>query len=203
MPLLGRSGVVGVALATAPPLRPAPAPPALLLRPRVLAAVVATGRRVGVAALERRVVVLRLLRLALRLLALLLAGRALLAAALLATGVAVTGLAALAAAGVAAALLLAGVAGLGVEPAEVLELAMAFRKGREAVELNGLGGQSAIGLPEIDDPADRQVGVDVRVRAGPTGRRTTGGEHPVAGGGPSTESNTTQQRSRTNTISRR
>ena len=101
MPLLGRSGVVvGVALATAPPLRPAPAPPAaLLLRPRLLAAVVATGRRLGVAALERRVVVLRLLRLAARLLALLLAGRALLAAALLATGVAVTGLAALAAAG--------------------------------------------------------------------------------------------------------
>jgi hypothetical protein len=137
IPLLGRSGVLGVGLvATAPP-RPRPLEPL----PRLLAAV-ATGRRLGVAALERRVVVLRagvLLREVavrlVRLLALLLAGRA-----LLATGVAVTGLAALAAAGVgAAALLLAGVAGLGVEPAGVLELAMALRKGREAVELNRAG----------------------------------------------------------------
>jgi hypothetical protein len=137
IPLLGRSGVLGVDLvATAPP-RPRPLEPL----PRLLAAV-ATGRRLGVAALERRVVVLRagvLLREVavrlVRLLALLLAGRA-----LLATGVAVTGLAALAAAGVgAAALLLAGVAGLGVEPAGVLELAMALRKGREAVELNRAG----------------------------------------------------------------
>jgi hypothetical protein len=140
IPLLGRSGVLGVDLAATAPPRPRPLEPL----PRLLAAV-ATGRRLGVAALERRVVVLRagvllrdvavrLVRL-LRLLALLLAGRA-----LLATGVAVTGLAALAAAGLgAAALLLAGVAGLGVEPAGVLELAMALRKGREAVELNRAG----------------------------------------------------------------
>ena len=135
--MLGRSGVLGVdRVATAPP-RPRPLEPL----PRLLAAV-ATGRRLGVAALERRVVVLRagvLLREVavrlLRLLALLLAGRA-----LLATGAAVTGLAALAAAGIgAAALLLAGVAGLGVEPAGVLELAMALGKGREAVELNRAG----------------------------------------------------------------
>ncbi|QVL51893.1 MAG: hypothetical protein KFB97_10250 [Cyanobium sp. M30B3] len=99
---------------------------------------VATGRRLGLTALERRVVVLRL---ELRLLALLLAGRALLAAPLLATGVAVTGLAALDAAALAVVPLLAGVEGegLGVEPAEVLELAMAFRKGREAVELSRAG----------------------------------------------------------------
>jgi hypothetical protein len=135
--LLGRSGMLGVDLATAPP-RPRPLEPLLL--PRLLVAV-ATGRRLGVAALERRVVVLRagvllrLVRLELRLPAVLLAGRA-----LLATGGAVTGLASLAAAGLeAAALLLAGAAGLGVEPAGVLELAMALRKGREAVELNRAG----------------------------------------------------------------
>ena len=135
--MLGRSGMLGVDLATAPP-RPRPLEPLLL--PRLLVAV-ATGRRLGVAALERRVVVLRagvllrLVRLELRLPAVLLAGRA-----LLATGGAVTGLASLAAAGLeAAALLLAGAAGLGVEPAGVLELAMALRKGREAVELNRAG----------------------------------------------------------------
>ncbi len=133
--MLGRSGVLGVDLATAPP-RPRPLEPL----PRLLAAV-ATGRRLGVAALERRVlvlragVVLRLVRLELRLPAVPLAGRA-----LLGTGVAVTGLAALAAAGAgAAAPLLAGAAGLGVEPAGVLELAMVLRKGREAVELNRAG----------------------------------------------------------------
>jgi hypothetical protein len=129
--------MVAAALVTAPPARPLPALPrpevllaALLLRPRLLAAL-ATGRRLGVAALERRVVVLRLLRL----LALLLAGRALLAAAVLATGVAVTGLAALAAADGAPLALVAGVVGLGVEPAGVVELAMAIGRGRESVEL--------------------------------------------------------------------
>ena len=66
---------------------------------------------------------------------LLLAGRALLAAAVLATGVAVTGLAELAAAAGAALPLLAGGVGLGVEPAGVLELAMAKKRGRETVEL--------------------------------------------------------------------
>jgi hypothetical protein len=121
--------MVAAALVTAPPVRPEEPLATLLLRPRLLAAV-ATGRRLGVAALERRVVVLRLLRLAL-----LLAGRALLAAAVLATGVAVTGLAALAAAAGAALPLLAGVVGLGVEPAGVLELAMAKKRGRETVEL--------------------------------------------------------------------
>jgi hypothetical protein len=133
--------VAGLALAIAPPRRPPPAVPrldeplaAVLLRPRLLAGV-ATGRRLGVAALERRVVVLRVLRL----LALLLAGRALLAAAVLATGVAVTGLAALAAAAGAPLALVAGVVGLGVEPAGVVELAMAIERGRETVELNRTG----------------------------------------------------------------
>jgi hypothetical protein len=78
-----------------------------------------------VAALERRVVAVRLR----------LAGRALLAAAVLATGVAVTGLATLDAAAGAELALLAGVVGLGVEPAGVLELAMGKEGGRETVEL--------------------------------------------------------------------
>jgi hypothetical protein len=122
-------------LATAPLRRPLPALPrpeellaGLLLRARLLDAV-ATGRRLGVTALDRRVVVLRLR------LALVVAGRALLAAALLGTGVAVTGLAALLAAALAAGAALPGVAGLGVEPAGVLELAMAKGRGRETVEL--------------------------------------------------------------------
>jgi hypothetical protein len=128
-------------LLTAPPRRPLPAllRPAellealLLLRPRLLAAV-ATGRRLGVTALERRVVLLRLR------LALLLAGRALLGAAALVAAVAGTGLAELAGAATGAALaLLAGVEVLGVEPAGVLELAIAREKGRETVELIGAG----------------------------------------------------------------
>jgi hypothetical protein len=85
-----------------------------------------------VAAVERRVVARLLERLLV-----LLAGRALLTADVLATGVAVTGLAGLAE--LAAVPLLAGVDGLGVEPAGVVELAMAFRKGREAVELSWAG----------------------------------------------------------------
>jgi hypothetical protein len=38
-------------------------------------------------------------------------------------------------------------------------------------------------LPEIDDSADRQIGVDLRVAAGEAGGGAAGGEHPVAGVG--------------------
>jgi len=92
-------------------------------------------RRLGVTALERRVVVERLD--ALRLLEL--AGRALLTAAVLATGVAVTGLAAPTAAAAAAVPLAAGVAGVELAAAGVLELAMAGRGRRETVELDRTG----------------------------------------------------------------
>jgi hypothetical protein len=122
----------GVALATAPPRRPPPLLPAAL-RPEVLAGVLV--RRVGVTALERRVVVERLE--ARRLVEL--AGRALLTGAVLATGVAVTGLTAPADAAAAAVLLVAGVAGVELAAAGVLELAMAGRRRRETVELDRTG----------------------------------------------------------------
>jgi hypothetical protein len=124
MPWRGLSGAAGVALAIAPPRRPWPVP-APLLRARVLA-VLATERRLVVAALARRV-----LLAALRVLVL--AGRALLAAGVLGMGVASTALAA------AAGALLAEETVLGVEPAGVLELAMAGERRGEAVELSRAG----------------------------------------------------------------
>jgi hypothetical protein len=39
---------------------------------------------------------------------------------------------------------------------------------------------SAVGLPEIDDSTDREIGEHGGVRAGQARCRSTGGEHPVA-----------------------
>jgi hypothetical protein len=94
--------------------------------------VLATERRLGVAALARRPPLAALRVLAARLVPVL-AGRALLAVGVLGTGVASTGLAAPAGA------LLAGETELGVEPAGVLELAMARGRRGETVELSRAG----------------------------------------------------------------
>ena len=42
--------------------------------------------------------------------------------------------------------------------------------------------KSAVGVPGIDDSADREIGKNSGIWAGHAGGGTTGGEHPVAGG---------------------
>jgi len=58
-------------------------------------------------------------------------------------------------------------------------LAMAGKGQGEGVGFGG-GGRLAVRLPEIDDSADRQIGVHLGVAAGEACRGATGGEDPVA-----------------------
>lgn len=91
-------------------------------------------------------------------------------------------------AGLGAGVLGAWLAGApaGVVPgAEVPEVAMANERARDWGGKGRLQRScrqtSAVGLPEIDDSADRQIGEHGGVRACQACRGPTGGEHPVAG----------------------
>jgi hypothetical protein len=81
-----------------------------------------------------------------------------------------------------------GVAGAeaGVVPGVgISEVAMADRRvrdwGGEGLLQRSCRQTSAVGLPEINDPADREIGEHIGIRTGEARCRAAGGEHPVAG----------------------
>ena len=50
--------------------------------------------------------------------------------------------------------------------------------------MSGQPGGSPVGFPKVDNSANGQISLHFGVTAGKTGSRTTGSEHPIAGGGP-------------------
>lgn len=50
--------------------------------------------------------------------------------------------------------------------------------------MNGQPGGSPVGFPKIDNSTNGEISLHFGVTAGKTGRRTTGSEHPIAGGCP-------------------